>query len=168
MLNYGLIPGVKIDFEDFEEVPPEPVIFAMNHTDRYNYFPFQYTLWRIANRFTATWVKGKYYESRFVGGFMESMNQLPTVSRGYIITLSNGSFTLTGQTAGLVAALVLTAVNGSFTLAGQAVGLAYSAVSTPDERIYVIDAENRTYIIDAENRTYIIDAENRTYIIPEP
>ena len=58
----------------------------MNHTDRYNYWPFQYTLWRRQNRFTATWVKGKYYEGRFVAAFMESMLQLPTVSRGYLIT----------------------------------------------------------------------------------
>jgi hypothetical protein len=31
-------------------------------------------------------VKGKYYESTFVGAFMEKTNQLPTISRGYIIT----------------------------------------------------------------------------------
>ena len=42
-------------------MPDEPVIFAMNHTDRYNYVPFQYGLWQEKDRFTATWVKGKYY-----------------------------------------------------------------------------------------------------------
>jgi hypothetical protein len=58
----------------------------MNHTDRYNYWPFQFKLWKLVNRFTATWVKGKYYENRAMGKFMETMNQLPTISRGYIIT----------------------------------------------------------------------------------
>ena len=85
-LNYESVPGVKIRFEGTENIPDEPCIFAMNHTDRYNYFPFQYKLWRIKNRFTATWVKGKYYENAAVATFMEKMNQLPTISRGYLIT----------------------------------------------------------------------------------
>jgi 1-acyl-sn-glycerol-3-phosphate acyltransferase len=85
-LNYRLISGVEIEFEHVERLPAEPVIFAMNHTDRYNYFPFQYHLWQHHNRFTTTWVKGKYYENAFVGAFMEKTNQLPTISRGYLIT----------------------------------------------------------------------------------
>lgn len=84
--NYGLPPRVRIDFENFERVPKEPVIYAMNHTDRYNYWPFQYHLWRAADRYTATWVKGKYYENKFLGQFMELTNNIPTVSRGYLIT----------------------------------------------------------------------------------
>ena len=85
-LNYKLLPGVQIDFENPERAPREPVIFAMNHTDRYNYFPFQWRLWKQFNRFTTTWVKGKYYENSLMATFMEKMNQLPTVSRGYVIT----------------------------------------------------------------------------------
>lgn len=84
--NYELPPRVDIVFEGQEKVPDEPVIFAMNHTDRYNYWPFQYSLWRRTGRFTATWVKGKYYENAFVGRFMEMTNNIPTVSRGYLIT----------------------------------------------------------------------------------
>ncbi len=84
--NYNVPPGnVRIEVEGLERIPREPVIFAMNHTDKYNYFPFQYHLWRKTGRLTATWVKGKYYESPRVGAFMEWTNQLPTVSRGYIL-----------------------------------------------------------------------------------
>lgn len=83
--NYSLA-RTHIVFEGEERLPDEPVIFALNHTDRYNYWPFQYALWRRHQRFTATWVKGKYYENAFVGRFMELTNNLPTVSRGYIIT----------------------------------------------------------------------------------
>jgi 1-acyl-sn-glycerol-3-phosphate acyltransferase len=83
--NYRWLPGVKVRFEGLERLPPEPVIFAMNHTDRYNYWPFQFTLWKLAGRFTATWVKGKYYENPVVGRFMEMTNNIPTVSRGYLI-----------------------------------------------------------------------------------
>lgn len=85
-MTYDLVPGVDIVFEHPDRMPEEKVIFAMNHTDRYNYFPFLYAAWRRHDRFMATWVKGKYYESAFVGKFMEKTNQLPTVSRGYIIT----------------------------------------------------------------------------------
>lgn len=82
--NYELPPRVRIELEG--RPPDEPVIFAMNHTDRYNYWPFQYALWRRLHRFTATWVKGKYYENPAVGKFMELMNNIPTVSRGYLIS----------------------------------------------------------------------------------
>lgn len=85
-VNYEWLPGVSIRIEGENRLPQEPSIFAMNHTDRYNYWPFQYALWRRWNRFTATWVKGKYYETAVMGKFMEKMNQLPTISRGYIIT----------------------------------------------------------------------------------
>ncbi len=84
-LNYKLLPGVEIVFEDAHRIPKGAVLFAMNHTDRYNYFPFQVYLWSHYQRYTATWVKGKYYEHWFVAGFMERTNQLPTVSRGYLI-----------------------------------------------------------------------------------
>lgn len=84
--NFTIPPRVHITLEGFEKVPPAPVIFAMNHTDRYNYWPFQYKVWRAHDRFTATWVKGKYYENRFVGAFMQSTNNIPAVSRGYLIT----------------------------------------------------------------------------------
>ncbi len=83
--NYELPPRVKIDIEGFDKVPDEPVIYAMNHTDRYNYWPFQYRLWRSFGRFTSTWVKGKYYENEWLGKFMEMTNNIPTVSRGYLI-----------------------------------------------------------------------------------
>lgn len=83
---YNFAPGLDIRFEGQDRLPDEPVIYAMNHTDRYNYFPFQFRLWRTLNRFTATWVKGKYYESALVGKFMEMTNNIPTVSRGYLIS----------------------------------------------------------------------------------
>ena len=40
-VNYGFLPGVSIDLEGIENVPEAPCIFAMNQTDRYNYWPFQ-------------------------------------------------------------------------------------------------------------------------------
>lgn len=83
--NYRLFPGVDIHLEGADKIPDEPVIYAMNHTDRYNYWPFQYRLWKNLDRFTAAWVKGKYYQNPALGTFMEWMNNIPVVSRGYLI-----------------------------------------------------------------------------------
>lgn len=90
--NYNFLPGVDIQLEGFEKIPNEPVIFAMNHTDRFNYWPFMYKLWRLKHRYMTVWVKGKYYETPITGALMELTSNLPTASRGYIITKD---FTLT-------------------------------------------------------------------------
>ena len=84
--NYNHLPGIEIQIEGLENIPDEPVIHAMNHTDRFNYFPFMYKLWKLRDRYITVWVKGKYYENPIVGTFMELTSNLPTVSRGYIIT----------------------------------------------------------------------------------
>lgn len=86
--QYRFYPGLNIRFEGYEEHMPtdEPVYIAMNHTDRYNYFPFQYRLYKDFDRYTAVWVKGKYYEHPVIGKFMELSNLIPTPSKGYIIT----------------------------------------------------------------------------------
>lgn len=84
--NYEWSRRVRTRFEGEERIPDEPVVFAMNHTDRYNYWPFQLYHYKRHGRFTATWVKGKYYENPVVGAFMELTNNIPTVSRGYLLT----------------------------------------------------------------------------------
>ncbi len=84
--NYNLLPGIDIQIEGIEKIPNEPVIYAMNHTDRFNYFPFMYKMWKLEERYITVWVKGKYYENPVVATFMELTSNLPTVSRGYIIT----------------------------------------------------------------------------------
>jgi 1-acyl-sn-glycerol-3-phosphate acyltransferase len=107
--NYHWFPGIELEFEDDDRIPNTACIYAMNHTDRYNYWPFQYALWKNHDRFTTTWVKGKYYEGRFLARFMESMLQLPTVSRGYLITrdfLSVMKRTPTDREYGLLRAAV--------------------------------------------------------------
>ncbi len=84
--SYTLPGRTKIIVDGAEGLPKSASILAMNHTDRYNYWPLQYWLWRNKGRFTATWVKGKYYENRFLGKFMEMTNNIPAPSKGYIMT----------------------------------------------------------------------------------
>ncbi len=78
--------NVKIDVEGLEKIPDHPVIYAMNHTDNFNYWPFQYFLHRKWKRYMAAWVKGKNYEHPFVSWFMRTTNNIPLASRGYVIT----------------------------------------------------------------------------------
>lgn len=86
--NYGWpLSPTRITLEGSEHVPRGGgAIFVMNHTDRYNYWPFQYQLYRQALGFTATWVKGKYYEHPLMARFMDFMNNIPIPSKGYLLT----------------------------------------------------------------------------------
>ncbi len=86
-LDYRLPHRTEIVLEGVEHLPKDRGAFlAMNHTDRYNYWPLQYAMYRRGLRFTATWVKGKYYENEWMARFMDSMNNIPLPSRGYVIT----------------------------------------------------------------------------------
>lgn len=85
--NYNLPPRTRIHLEGLENVPLDhTVIFAMNHTDRYNYWPFQYKMWSL-HRFpyTTTWVKAKYYGNRAISWFFNRCNNIPLPSKGYLI-----------------------------------------------------------------------------------
>ncbi len=85
--DYLLPHRTRIELQGTENLPKDrAVILAMNHTDRYNYWPLQYQMYRQGFRFTATWVKGKYYENKWVGRFLDSMNNIPMPSRGYILS----------------------------------------------------------------------------------
>lgn len=85
--NYRFPPTyTTTTVENFDRIPKRPLYIAMNHTDRFNYWPFQIELWKQRGEFTATWVKGKYYNKPATRRFMEATNNIPTPSRGYLIT----------------------------------------------------------------------------------
>jgi 1-acyl-sn-glycerol-3-phosphate acyltransferase len=63
------------------------VFFALNHTDRFNYWPFQYAMYRYGGfRYTTAWVKAKYYENRILAFFLDITGNIPVPSRGYLIS----------------------------------------------------------------------------------
>lgn len=85
--DYRFPKKTEIILEGQENLPKDGGCFlAMNHTDRYNYWPLQYKMYRSGLPFTATWVKGKYYENPWIGRFMDSTNNIPIPSRGYVLT----------------------------------------------------------------------------------
>ena len=88
-INYNLPPKTEIIVEGWENLPTDrQVCIAMNHTDRYNYFPFQLKLYQKRNQFTSSWVKAKYYENWASRTFLLHTSNIPLASRGYIITSS--------------------------------------------------------------------------------
>jgi len=85
--NYNFFAKVEIQIEGIEKIPRDKnVIFAMNHTDRYNYWPFQYKLWKAKDfPFTTVWVKGKYYRNATVAKVLDACNLIPVPSMKYLI-----------------------------------------------------------------------------------
>ena len=85
--NYRFFANVDIRIENIERIPrDENVIFAMNHTDRFNYWPFQYKLFKMKEfSFTTVWVKAKYYKNAFLAKGLDLCNLIPLPSMGYLI-----------------------------------------------------------------------------------
>jgi 1-acyl-sn-glycerol-3-phosphate acyltransferase len=85
--NFNLVSQVDIRIENAERIPRgESVIFAMNHTDRFNYWPFQYKMWRMRDLpWTTVWVKGKYYRNDLLAKGLDWCNLIPVPSMGYLI-----------------------------------------------------------------------------------
>jgi len=85
--NYRIFAKVDIRIENAERIPRgESVIFAMNHTDRFNYWPFQYQLLKMREfPFTTVWVKAKYYKNAFLAKGLDLCNLIPVPSMGYLI-----------------------------------------------------------------------------------
>jgi len=85
--NYRFFASVDIQIENIERIPrDENVIIAMNHTDRFNYWPFQYKLWSMkCFSYTTVWVKGKYYRNVLLAKALDLCNLIPVPSMGYLI-----------------------------------------------------------------------------------
>ncbi|HDZ23198.1 MAG TPA: 1-acyl-sn-glycerol-3-phosphate acyltransferase [Desulfobacteraceae bacterium] len=85
--NYHFFSKVVIKIEHIELIPRDDnVIFAMNHTDRYNYWPFQYKLWKEKTfPFTTAWVKGEYYRNPIVAKIFNLCSLIPVPSIKYFV-----------------------------------------------------------------------------------
>ncbi len=85
------LKNLKIEIEGLNNIPDHPVIFAMNHTDRYNYWPFMFKLWQLYQKglikypYITVWVKGKYFENKFIASFMRLSGTIPVPSKGYLV-----------------------------------------------------------------------------------
>ncbi|MDI6726067.1 MAG: lysophospholipid acyltransferase family protein [Smithellaceae bacterium] len=85
--NYHIFARVEIELEGIEHIPrDESVIFAMNHTDRFNYWPFQYQLRKLkVFRYSTVWVKAKYYQNALLAKGLDLCNLIPVPTMGYLL-----------------------------------------------------------------------------------
>ncbi|HJN76135.1 MAG TPA: lysophospholipid acyltransferase family protein [Myxococcota bacterium] len=84
--DYAFPRRTEIVLEGYDKLPQDRGVFiAMNHTDRFNYWPLQWRMCQLGGRFTATWVKGKYFENPLLAWFLSSTNNIPLPSRGYLV-----------------------------------------------------------------------------------
>lgn len=85
-VSYAFPSKTHIIVEGWENIPDTPCFLAMNHTDRFNYWPFQYMLAKTRNEYTCAWVKAKYFNNPFVRSFLLACNNIPVAPKGTLIT----------------------------------------------------------------------------------
>ncbi len=89
LADYRFPRRTEIILEGEETISAKrPVFFAMNHTDRYSYWPFQLKLFTRRRGVIATWVKGKYYENPWLAHYLDLANNIPIPSQGYVLTVA--------------------------------------------------------------------------------
>jgi len=87
-LDYRLPRATTISVEGLEYLDSdEPMMVAMNHTDRFNYMPFMKELDRVGLPPLAPWVKGKYYRKIWLGTLLTWCACMPIPSRGFLLSL---------------------------------------------------------------------------------
>ena len=86
--SYAFPSKTNIIVEGWENIPDRPCFFAMNHTDRFNYWPFQYMLCKTRDQYTCAWVKAKYFSHPFIRSFLLACNNIPVAPKGTLITKS--------------------------------------------------------------------------------
>lgn len=87
-LDYRIPRSTTISVEGLEYLDSdEPMMVAMNHTDRFNYMPFMKELDRVGLPPLAPWVKGKYYRKVWLGTFLTWCACMPIPSRGFLLSL---------------------------------------------------------------------------------
>lgn len=87
LLSVGLnLPGrrVRFDVHGLDDLPREPVLFAVNHTHWIDWIALRWVCFRHG-RMQLNWVKPRTYEEG-LAGFLDRTGNVPLTSRGYLIS----------------------------------------------------------------------------------
>lgn len=76
--------GVEVALEGWDGLPQGPVIFAMNHSHKYDFLMFRVPMQR-RGRPAQTWVKARAWNDLGMRWFLGRHGNLPLLSRGYIL-----------------------------------------------------------------------------------
>ena len=77
--------GVKVEIEDFPEITT-PVLFAMNHSHYFDFMQSRRAMFKQKGVLTTTFVKVRAFQNRLEGAYIKSMGNIPTISRGYLLS----------------------------------------------------------------------------------
>lgn len=87
-IDYAYPVPTTISVDGIEKLADSrPFLVAMNHTDRYNYAPFMRHLDQLGLPPLAPWVKGKYYQKRWLSTLLTLCACMPAPSKGFLLTL---------------------------------------------------------------------------------
>lgn len=77
--------GVRVEIEDFPELS-SPVLFAMNHSHYFDFMQSRRAMFKQKGVLTTSFVKVRALQNRLEGTYIKSMGNIPTISRGYLIS----------------------------------------------------------------------------------
>lgn len=77
--------GVRVEIEDFPELS-SPVLFAMNHSHYFDFMQSRRAMFKQEGVLTTSFVKLRALQNRLEGAYIKSMGNIPTISRGYVIS----------------------------------------------------------------------------------
>ena len=92
--NFSFLRKTRVIIENPDRIPQDrAVIFAMNHTNIYNYVPFLYQLFQAYKADPtrpfpsfALWAKAHFFHHPLAGKFLAAANVIPLPSRGYLLS----------------------------------------------------------------------------------
>jgi 1-acyl-sn-glycerol-3-phosphate acyltransferase len=91
--DYLFPKKTEIIIEGLDHLPyDQGVIFAMNHSNAFDYLPFMYALYRThrddprrGSLGLTAWIKAKYFDSPLLARLLSQLNMIPLPSRGYLL-----------------------------------------------------------------------------------
>lgn len=93
----------------------------------------------------------------------------PDPPQVYTLTAESGSYTLTGQNAGLYVTRVITADSGSYTLTGQSASLVASRVLTADSGSYTLTGDNaglyKQFVLAADSGSCALTGQDANLVV---
>src|SRR5690554_3441409 len=85
-LSFALAGRTKLVLEGEENLPTAPVLFAPNHSHKYDFLPLRYLLNKRKNMHLVTWIKSRAFKDPVMAKVLGKMGNIPLSSRGYLIS----------------------------------------------------------------------------------
>jgi 1-acyl-sn-glycerol-3-phosphate acyltransferase len=84
-LVFRLPRPTRFDIQGLEQVPRGPVLFAMNHTHKYDFAALRYPMLVQQGRTVGTLIKTRSWNDAGMRGFLTKTANIPLTSKGYLL-----------------------------------------------------------------------------------